>query len=361
MIQRRNRARGSKISRKRASKKGSAAKKISSDRDQFHGLTFLRQRDFNARLPEAMVLEALHEAFSALASGTAVQPPQASGMTVGQVDVIWYPGILGTHHLFGAKLSPYLMHRKDGPKVTAWTLLCSTETGEPVLLCDSLALTTERTAATTALAVQLLKPAKAQRLAVFGLGAVGLAHLRYAAEISNWSEVNVFSRHAHRDDSILQKIPASLRRKIRIAESAQSAVENSDVILLCTSSTTPVIDHRWLKPSQMVTSLTTTSASACEIAPEALPDLDVYCDYRATTPAVAGEMTAAAKDHGWSPDTILGDLPELVSGKCGQPAGNRAIFFRSVGLGIEDIAIAGALLRKRNKSSKFASSGGRRS
>lgn len=355
MTQRKNRTRGSKISRKRARKKRGATEKISSDRDQFHGLIFLRQRDFDARLPEATVLEALREAFSALAAGTAVQPPQASGMTAGQVDVIWYPGILGAHDLFGAKLSPYLMQRKDGPKVTAWTLLCSTETGEPVLLCDSLALTTERTAATTALAVQLLKPAKAQRLAVFGLGAVGLAHLRYAAEISDWSEVNVFSRHAHRDGSILEKVPASLRQKTRIAPSAQSAVENSDVILLCTSSTTPVIDYRWLNPSQMVTSLTTTSAAACEIAPEALAGLDVYCDYRSTTPAVAGEMTAAAKNHSWSPDKILGDLPELVSGKCRKPAGNRAIFFRSVGLGIEDIAIASALLRKRKKSNKAAS------
>jgi L-arginine dehydrogenase len=277
------------------------------------------------------------------------------------VDVIWYTGIFGTHNLFGTKLSPYLMQRKDGPKVTAWTLLCSTETGEPVLLCDSLALTTERTAATTALAVQLLKPAKAQRLAVFGLGAVGRAHLRYAAEISEWSEVNVFSRHAHRDASILQKIPASLRRKTKIAKSAQIAVENSDVILLCTSSITPVIEHRWLNPSQLVTSLTTTSTSACEIAPEALPDLDVYCDYRVTTPSVAGEMTAAVKNYGWSPDKILGDLPELVSGKCRKPAGNHPIFFRSVGLGIEDIAIASALLRRRKKFSKAASSGGQKS
>ncbi len=361
MTRRKMRIRVAKTARKRAVKKSSAAGKNASARNQFHGLTFLRQKDFDARLSEATVLEALREAFSALASGTAVQPPQASGMTAGQVDVIWYPGILGTHNLFGAKLSPYLMQRKDGPKVTAWTLLCSTETGEPVLLCDSLALTTERTAATTALAVQLLKPAKAQRLAVIGLGAVGLAHLRYAAEISEWSEVNVFSRHAHRDTSILQKIPASLRQKTSIAASAQSAVENSDVILLCTSSTTPVIDYRWLNPSQLVTSLTTTSPAACEIAPESLAGLDVFCDYRSTTPAVAGEMTAAAKNHGWSPDKILGDLPELLSGKCCKPAGNRAIFFRSVGLGIEDIAIGGALLSKRRKSSNTASSGGRRS
>ena len=34
--------------------------------------------------------------------------------------------------------------------ITAWTLLLSTRTGQPLLLADSARLTTERTAATTA-------------------------------------------------------------------------------------------------------------------------------------------------------------------------------------------------------------------
>lgn len=317
-----------------------------------NGPLFLRQEDFDAHLPEELVLAALREAFAALAGGAALQPPQASGVIAGQVDVIWYPAILGTHNLFGAKLSPYLMKRKDGPKVTAWTLLCSTETGDPVLLCDSLALTTERTAATTALAVQLLKPPSAQRLAVIGLGPVGLAHLRYASAISDWSEVRLYSRHAGGDDSILDRVPPKMRGKATVAESAQSAVTNSDVILLCTSSTTPVIDHRWLKPPQLVTSLTTTCEHALEIAAEAMPGLDVYCDYRVTTPGVAGEMVIAGRDHGWSRDAILGDLPELVSGAARLPSERKPVFFRSIGLGIEDLAIAGAVLRGRELGGK---------
>jgi L-arginine dehydrogenase len=328
-------------------------------RDEKNGPIFLRQEDFDAHLPEEVVLDALREAFAALANGAALQPPQASGVIADQVDVIWYPAILGTHNLFGAKLSPYLMRRKDGPKVAAWTLLCSTETGEPVLLCDSLALTTERTAATTALAVQLLKPASATRLAVIGLGAVGMAHLRYAAAIYDWSETLVYSRHARSDSSILDRVPADIRRKITIADSAESAVANSDVILLCTSSTTPVIDHRWLKPPQLVTSLTTTAEHAREIAAEALPGLDVYCDYRATTPFVAGEMAIAAKDHGWSRDAILGDLPELVSRKARMPSQNKPIFFRSIGLGIEDIAIASAVLKRMETSDRAGVPGGK--
>lgn len=312
-----------------------------------NGLVFLGRGNSEAHLPEAIVLEALREAFGALASGSALQPPQVSGVIANQVDVIWYPAILGTHGLFGVKLSPYLIKRKEGPKVTAWTLLCSTETGDPVLLCDSFVLTTERTAATTALAVQYLKPVSAKRLAVIGLGPVGLAHLRYASAISAWSEILVYSRHAPGHSSVLDPVAPEVRRKIAIADSAQSAVVNADVILLCTSSPTPVIDHRWLRPSQLVTSLTTTCEHAREIAAEALPNLDVYCDYRATTPIVAGEMAIAAREHGWSRDAILGDLPELVSGTARRPSERNPIFFRSIGLGIEDVAIAGAVMRSR--------------
>lgn len=42
--------------------------------------------------------------------------------------------------------------------------------------------------------------------------------------------------------------------------------------------------------------------------------MDVYCDYRRTTPGSAGEMRLAAELHGWYPDSVLGDLPELAAG-----------------------------------------------
>jgi hypothetical protein len=85
----------------------------------------LRQNDFNALLPEIDVLAALRDAFRSLHAGTSVQPPQANGFIPDQVDMIWYPAIFGDQEIFGAKLSPWLPRRKDGPQVTAWTILCS--------------------------------------------------------------------------------------------------------------------------------------------------------------------------------------------------------------------------------------------
>ena len=76
-----------------------------------------------------------------------------------------------------------------------------------------------------------------------------------------------------------------------------------------------------------------------------LAELAVFCDYRITAPLAAGEMVIAREQHGWSDDRIVADLPELVSGHhagAGSESGRR--FFRSIGLGIEDLAIAALLL-----------------
>jgi L-arginine dehydrogenase len=317
--------------------------------DRGNGPVVLRQGDFDAELPEQEVLEALRSAFASLASGTAVQPPQVGGVVGNEVDVLWYAGILGEQKIFGSKVSPYFPGRQNGPKVSAWTTVFSSVTGNPLLLCDSLALTTERTAATTALAVQLLMPAAARSLAVIGLGKAGMAHLRYAFAIREWDQVSLYSRSIRRTRLPKDKFPRHLGDKIKIAASAEDALSDSDVILLCTSSATPVLDDRRLRPGQLVTSISTNAPNAHEIAPEALTRLDVYCDYRVTTPAVAGEMKLAASKHGWSPESIRGDLPELVSGHGRLPTGRAAVFFRSVGLGIEDLAIVSLLMRKRHQ------------
>ena len=64
-------------------------------------------------------------------------------------------------------------------------------------------------------------------------------------------------------------------------------------------------------------------------------------------PVTAGEMLIAAEQHGWSPEAIRGDLAELLSGQAPRPEYRRPAFFRSIGLGLEDVALANALYRLR--------------
>lgn len=301
--------------------------------------------DADGRLSESAVLGALRDAFGALAARRGVQPAQALTELPAQGDSYAYPGDVIVYQgvlpdLFGVKVSPYLPPGATGLDraiVTAWTLVLSTKTGMPLLLCDSKWLTTERTAATTALAVDLLVPASATKLAVIGAGPIAQAHVRYAQAVRGFADVRAYS----------PGLAAGARAPldgVAVAASAEEAADGADVVLLCTSSATPVLDLGAVRTGALVTAVSTNAPRAHEIEPSELAGMDVYADYRPTVTGVAGEMVLAIEQGLWSAGQLRGDLPELVSQTAAAPTGERIAYFRSVGLGVEDVAIASLLL-----------------
>lgn len=295
-------------------------------------------------LPALDIPRTLAEMFRALGAAQAVQPPQTLTLFPDRAgDYITYLGALADQKVFGAKLSPYIV-TGGRPIVTAWTMLMSMETGRPLMWCDAGLLTTERTAGTTALAIDHLARPAARRLALIGAGAVGLAHLRHVAPLRPWESIRVFSPDLAHNVAKRDAISRTDARAV-VSPSAEACVQDADVVMLCTSSGSPVLHEDMLQRPALITSISTNVADAHEIPPAWLPHMDVYCDYRKTTPASAGEMKLAAAQHAWSADRLVGDLSDLVTGACSKPAYERHAFFRSIGLGLEDIAIAHALYR----------------
>ncbi len=288
-------------------------------------------------------LDVMRRLFRDLGERRAVQPPQTlAQFPDGAGDVITYLGVLADAQVFGAKLSPYIV-RPDGPLITAWTTLMSMETGRPLLLCDAKQLTTERTAATTALAVDLLASRGAKTLAIIGTGAVARAHLRHVSGLRDWGAIRMHSRQLmfslDAQDALHGMDP-----RLHLCGTVAEAVHDADVVMLCTSSATPILDPADLTRRALITSISTNAPRAHEVPALSLLSMDVYCDDRDTTPFAAGEMLIAAEEHDWTAEEIAGDLGDLVLGRAAAPQPDTHAFFRSIGLGLEDIAMANAIL-----------------
>lgn len=302
----------------------------------------VHEEEVRTLLPQLDVRNALRALFHALGNDQAVQPPQSlTPFPQGAGDFITYLGVLSDAGVFGAKLSPYIV-TPGRPVITAWTLLMSMATGVPLLLCDAALLTVERTAGTTALAIDHLAPRQSRRLALIGAGPVAAAHLRHALALRDWQQVHVWSPGLVADAARRTAFEA-LDRRVTVQASRAACVADADVVMLCTSSATPVLALDELTQPALVTSISTNAAQAHELDPAALAAMEVYCDYRRTTPGTAGEMVLAAQKHGWSAASVVGDLADLAHGRCAGPDGRRHVFFRSVGLGLEDVAMAHAL------------------
>jgi L-arginine dehydrogenase len=302
----------------------------------------INQAQARELLAQIDVPQILRKLFRDLAAGSAVQPAQQwVEFPQGAGDFINYLGVLAEDGVYGVKTSPYIV-REQGALVTAWTLLMSMKTGQPLLLCDAGELTAARTAATTAVAIDALAPANATRLAIIGSGKVAQAHLHYVKTLRDWQSIGVYSPSLL-EDAETQGALKAIAPELNIAASRETALADADVIMLCTSSAGPVIDPATLSKPALITSISTNAPRAHEVPPASLNDMQVFCDYRLTTPDSAGEMLIAAEQHGWNKDSVVGDLADLLSEKVQRPDYQRHVFFRSIGLGLEDIALANAI------------------
>lgn len=308
-------------------------------------LPILEDADLDLYLEKIDTQKILEETFAALYAGLVVQPPQSLTLfPENRGDFITYLGVLSHFDVFGGKLSPYIT-TGAAPIITAWTILMSMKTGRPLLLCDSGRLTAERTAAGTALAIKKLAPAKAQVLALIGSGSLARAHLKHALKLRDWSEIRVFSPSL-KNSPEKQAGFKQIAGQASFSASAQECVRKADVIMLATSSGTPVINVADIGKNALITSISTNVPKAHEIDPAFLPAMDVYCDYKKTTPDSAGEMLLAAESGLWSKEQIKGDLAELCANKAPLPSYDKMVFFRSIGLGLEDVAVAYALYKE---------------
>ena len=297
--------------------------------------------DVSAEVDEARVLDGVRSAFLQLAAGRAVQTPSAVALLPDGGDVICYPAALGDEGVFAIKVSPYLPPApgvRERAVVTAWTLLLSTRTGAPLLLVDSAGLTAHRTAATSALAVDALAHPDARRLAVVGAGTIADAHLRYVPRLRDFAQTRLTSRSPSSAARLAAQHPG-----VVAVDAVADAVEGADVVLLCTSAAEPLVRLAALRPGTVVVSVSSNGDLPHEVDPAAVPDVDVYCDHAPTALSQAGELLLAQR-AGWDPSLVRGDLAGLLAGSAPAPRGDRPVLFRSVGLGLEDAAVASLLL-----------------
>ncbi|EJM53205.1 ornithine cyclodeaminase family protein [Pseudomonas sp. GM48] len=299
----------------------------------------VKESDVKALLAQIDVLSAMRRLFESLGAGNAVQPPQQLvEFPNGQGDFINYLGVMNAEKVYGIKTSPYI--KTEGkPLVTAWSILMSMETGTPLLLADAGLLTTLRTAATTALAVDRLAPEDSKRLTVIGTGPIALAHIEFVKGLRNWEKISIHSLEISSLGEEKREAILAIDSRIALCELQSKAVSNADVVMLCTSSPKPVLHTEILGQPTLITSISTNAYRAHEISPEELSKMDVYCDYRHTTPFAAGEMVIAAERKLWSTESLVGDLAELSNSTAPLPKYDRHVFFRSIGLGLEDVAI----------------------
>ena len=232
---------------------------------------------------------------------------------------------------------------KGLPTIPSLVVMVDAATGQPQALLDGTFLTRFRTGALSGAATDLLAREDSKIAAMFGYG--GQAECQVEAVLTarpGIEEFRVYGRNRARLDAFTSRMRETFAGKFRArfvaAESPEAAVRDSDVLVLVTTSPTPVIDGSWLKPGVHINAVGSYQPHTREVDEATILRTDrIYVDTRDGCLHEAGDLMIPIQEGKLKP-TSVAELGELVIGKVpGRQSPDEITLFKTVGFGGLDV------------------------
>ncbi|MEE1809229.1 ornithine cyclodeaminase family protein [Streptomyces sp. BE133] len=238
---------------------------------------------------------------------------------------------------------------RDLPRITGSYLLLDGPTLLPLALLDGAALTTLRTPAVSALAIRHLTGPVLRHLVLFGTGPQAYGHLAAVLAERHVERVTVIGRTPRRVAALVEHA-----RQLGVDARAGAAhgteeVATADLVLCCTTSATPLFDGALVPDGATVVAVGSHTPDAREVDTTLVSRSTVFVESRVAALSEAGDLLIPMAEGAFRAEDIAGNLADLVTGRIpGEKpvAFERPRFFKSVGMGWEDLAVAAAVHRK---------------
>ena len=173
------------------------------------------------------------------------------------------------------------------------------------------------------------------------------SHLEAYAEVRALKDVRIWSPQARSRERFVSDMTGHVAAPIRATESAEEAVGGADLIVLVTSSTTPVLDAGWVSPGAHVVSVGACRPDQREIGPELVARGRLYVDSRAAALVESGDIVMGISEGRFSVSHVQGELGEVVLGRVpGRTADDQITIFKSLGMAVEDVVAADLVFRR---------------
>jgi alanine dehydrogenase len=301
-------------------------------------------------LPMSDLVECMESALGRFSAGDVLQPLRTALLVGTQPN--WFglmPACIKQPLAIGAKIVTVFNSNpaRGLDSHQAIVVLLDPDTGTLQALMDGRYITEARTGAVSAVSVRHLARPEASTLAIIGTGVQARSHLEAFREVRPLRDVRVWSPKATSRERFVTEMQPHGGVPIRATSTAEEAVRGADLIVLATSSQTPVVEMSWIAPGSHIVSVGAPRPNHREMDPALTARARLFVDSRTAALAESGDVVLGMSEGLFGPDHIVGELGELVLGRIdGRRSHDEITIFKSLGMAVEDVATADLVYRR---------------
>jgi ornithine cyclodeaminase/alanine dehydrogenase len=287
-------------------------------------------------------IDQLERAFRQHAAGSAIVTPRTGATIPGEGGMFRVmSAILPEEGFFGLKtLTGYPGRRRPGETYFV-VLLFGCDHGALRAVIAGNRLTGMRTGAATGLAAKYMARRDARTLGVFGGGVQGFYQIAALNEVRKLEDVRIFDIEQDKAGRFARQVADDLGLKARAVGEPREAVAGCDLVVTATAAKAPVFDGGWLEPGTHVSGIGANSPAKRELDHATFARSRIVVDFKDQVLDEAGDLQDALKSGAISESSIQAELADLVvDRKRGRTNDQEITLFKSVGMAIEDIAVA---------------------
>jgi alanine dehydrogenase len=233
------------------------------------------------------------------------------------------------------------------PTIFAAMLISDPRTGEPKILAEARVATGMRTGAASAVSIKYLARRDSEELGIIGCGYQARWQLRAAVEVMRCTVVRAHSRTRQRAEEFAAEMSRELGLDVKVTETVEELVRRSDVVITATTSKTPFVRREWVRPGTHFSAIGAFTPDMAELSADLVASSKVYVDSLEAAKEEAGDVIQAVAKGLMRWEDVKGEIGEVVAGlKKGREGEEEVTVFKSVGIAVQDAAVASLLLKR---------------
>jgi ornithine cyclodeaminase/alanine dehydrogenase-like protein (mu-crystallin family) len=301
---------------------------------------YLQETDVLRLLDMRLAIDAVEEAFRRLAAGDASNVPRVRAIGP---QMVLHTMSAAADYLGMSGWKAYSTTRQGARFHLG---LYDQLSGALLALVEANALGQLRTGATTGVAVQWMADVNTTEAGLFGAGYQAETQLAAVAAVRPLKRVYVYSRQEERRQAFAERMSQRLDLEVTAVDRPQEAAEELALVITATTSREPVFDGNCLAEGALVCAVGSNWLNRAEIDSNVVRRADnIVCDSIEACQREAGDFVDALEKgvFDWSRAVELSDV---VSGRAvGRSRPESIALFKSVGMAIEDVALAAQLVK----------------